>query len=319
MAVRDCVTARRVAPQGNQAGREGIAHPSPADGVPPSGVTDLVLGSAPFACSRVRRLPVNAPLGTGQATVQLSLVNCQFGPRGCPVALSRHDLLRLLESLRSADGLELVREVTERLLQELIEAEATARIGAQWGERTDTRTTSRNGHREETVTTQAGDLELAIPKLRTGSFFPGLLERRRRIGQALYPVVMEAYVHGVSTRSVDGLVKALGSDTGNHVRRHATREAVRHRTPPGDHQAPHQRSSCAPKPGGTPQVIRTHPYDRGHTAMPDPEAPLPPRCRLTSRDEMVTSRPDGVPLMGTSCRLSAPVPLEPWGPPALSS
>lgn len=88
MAVRDCVTAHRVAPQGNQAGREGIAHPSPADGVPPSGVTDLVLGSAPFACSRVRRLPVNAPLGTGQATVQLSLVNCQFGPRGarwpCP-------------------------------------------------------------------------------------------------------------------------------------------------------------------------------------------------------------------------------------------
>jgi transposase-like protein len=65
------------------------------------------------------------------------------------------------------------------------------------------------------VTTQAGDLELAIPKLRAGSFFPSLLERRRRIDQALYyAVVMEAYVHGVSTRSVDDLVKALGSDTG---------------------------------------------------------------------------------------------------------
>jgi putative transposase len=130
------------------------------------------------------------------------------------VALSQHDLLRLLESLRSADGLELVREVAERLLQELIEAEATARIGAEWGERTDTRTTWRNGHREKTVTTQAGGLELAIPKLRAGSFFPSLLERRRRIDQALYAVVMEAYVHGVSTRSVDDLVKALGSDTG---------------------------------------------------------------------------------------------------------
>jgi transposase-like protein len=130
------------------------------------------------------------------------------------VALSRHDLLRLLESLRSADGLELVREVAERLLQELIEAEATARIGAEWGERTGTRTTWRNGHREKTVTTQAGDLELAVPKLRAGSFFPSLLERRRRIDQALYAVVMEAYVHGVSTRSVDDLVKALGSDTG---------------------------------------------------------------------------------------------------------
>lgn len=62
--------------------------------------------------------------------------------------------------------------------------------------------------------TQAAVLELAIPELRTGSFFPSLLERRRRIDQALYAVVMEAYVHGISTRSVDDLVKALGSDTG---------------------------------------------------------------------------------------------------------
>ncbi|MER6218870.1 IS256 family transposase [Streptomyces sp. NPDC001674] len=93
-------------------------------------------------------------------------------------------------------------------------ADTTARIGAEWGERTETRTAWRNGHREKTMTTQAGDLELAIPKLRAGSFFPSLLEHRRRIDQALYAVVMEAYVHGVSTRSVDDLVHALGSDTG---------------------------------------------------------------------------------------------------------
>lgn len=130
------------------------------------------------------------------------------------MALSQHDLLRLLESLRSADGLELVREVAERLLQELIEAEATAQIGAEWNEHASTRTGYRNGHREKTVTTQAGDLELAIPKLRAGTFFPSLLERRRRIDQALYAVIMEAYVHGGSTRNVDDLVKALGSDTG---------------------------------------------------------------------------------------------------------
>jgi putative transposase len=142
------------------------------------------------------------------------LVNGQFDLGRCTVALSQHDLLRLLESLRSADGLELVREVAERLLQELIETEASAKIGAERGEHTDTRTTWRNGHREKTVTTQAGGLELAIPKLRAGSFFPSLLERRRRIDQALYAVIMEAYVHGVSTRSVDDLVKALGSDTG---------------------------------------------------------------------------------------------------------
>ncbi|GAA4998446.1 IS256-like element IS1553 family transposase [Yinghuangia aomiensis] len=130
------------------------------------------------------------------------------------MALSQHDLLRLLESLRSADGLELVRSVAERMLQELIEAEAAAQIGAEWGERTEARTGYRNGHRDKTLTTPAGDLELAIPKLRAGSFFPSLLERRRRIDQALYAVVMEAYVHGVSTRSVDDLVRALGSDTG---------------------------------------------------------------------------------------------------------
>ncbi|MEV0692537.1 transposase [Streptomyces sp. NPDC050388] len=64
------------------------------------------------------------------------------------------------------------------------------------------------------LTTQAGDLDPAIPKVRTGSFFPSLLERRRRIDQALYAVILEAYAHGVSTRSVDDLVKALGSDTG---------------------------------------------------------------------------------------------------------
>ncbi|MGA5703043.1 IS256 family transposase [Peterkaempfera bronchialis] len=130
------------------------------------------------------------------------------------MALSQHDLLRLLESLRSADGLELVRGVAERMLQELIEAETTARIGAEWNEHTDSRTAFRNGHRDKTLSTQAGDLELGIPKLRSGSFFPVLLERRRRIDQALYAVIMEAYVHGVSTRSVDDLVKALGADTG---------------------------------------------------------------------------------------------------------
>ncbi len=130
------------------------------------------------------------------------------------MALSQSDLLRLMESLRSAEGVELIRALARRILQELIEAEATARIGAEPGEHTDTRVTWRNGHRGKTLTTQAGDLDLAIPKVRTGSFFPSLLERRRRIDQALYAVIMEAYVHGVSTRSVDDLVKALGADTG---------------------------------------------------------------------------------------------------------
>jgi transposase-like protein len=74
--------------------------------------------------------------------------------------------------------------------------------------------TQRNGHRPRLLSTPAGDVELAIPKLREGAFFPSLLERRRRIDRALYAVVMEAYVHGVSTRKVDDLVKALGAASG---------------------------------------------------------------------------------------------------------
>ncbi|WP_374684270.1 transposase [Streptomyces sp. ODS05-4] len=69
------------------------------------------------------------------------------------------------------------------------EAEATAHIGAEPGEHTATRMTKRNGHREKVLTTHAGDLDLAMPKVRTGSFFPSLLERRRRIDQALYAVI----------------------------------------------------------------------------------------------------------------------------------
>ena len=98
--------------------------------------------------------------------------------------------------------------------KELIEAEATERIGAGRYERTPARVNERNGTRPRLVTTKAGDVELRIPKLRKGSFFPAILEPRRRINQALYAVVMEAYVHGVSSRSVHDLVEAMGADTG---------------------------------------------------------------------------------------------------------
>ena len=100
------------------------------------------------------------------------------------------------------------------VLQELIEVEATEQIGAARYERSDTRVTERNGSRPRLLTTQAGDVGLRIPKLRTCNFFPSILEPRRRIDQALYAVVMEAYVNGVSTRSVDDLVDALGAPSG---------------------------------------------------------------------------------------------------------
>jgi transposase-like protein len=107
-----------------------------------------------------------------------------------------------------------LRDIVAAALQELIEAELTATIGAASGERTPERTAQRNGHRPKLVSTPAGDVEVGIPKLRQGSFFPELLEPRRRIDKALWAVIMTAYVTGTSTRKVDDLVKALGCDSG---------------------------------------------------------------------------------------------------------
>jgi len=130
------------------------------------------------------------------------------------MAMDQSALLELLGALKDTEVGDRIRAATEHLYQELIDAEATAVIGAGPWQRTAERTAQRNGTRPRTLTTTAGDLDLRIPKLRTGSFFPSLLERRRRVDQALFAVVMEAYLHGVSTRKVDDLVKALGADTG---------------------------------------------------------------------------------------------------------
>ena len=123
-------------------------------------------------------------------------------------------MLELLDALKGAGVDDRVRIAAQSMYQALIDAEAEGVIGAGFWERTEGRTAIRNGSRRLLLSTTAGDLELRIPKLRTGSFFPSLLERRRRIDQALFAVVMEAYLHGVSTRKVDDLVEALGADTG---------------------------------------------------------------------------------------------------------
>ena len=114
------------------------------------------------------------------------------------MALSQSVASELLEAFRAGEGVDLIRESVRLVMQELIEAETTERIGAGRYERTDTRVTERNGVRPRLLATQAGDVELRIPKLRKGSFFPVILQPRRRIDQALYAVVMEAYVNGVS-------------------------------------------------------------------------------------------------------------------------
>src|ERR1041384_3145780 len=94
--------------------------------------------------------------------------------------------------------------------QRLMELEVEGKTGAAYGEKTPERLAQRNGYRDRSWETRAGTVELRIPKLRKGSYFPGFLEPRRMAEKALAAVVQEAYVHGVSTRSVDDLVKAMG-------------------------------------------------------------------------------------------------------------
>jgi putative transposase len=131
------------------------------------------------------------------------------------MALDNAALLEVLEAMQGAGVEDRVRTAAQTIYQALLDAEFTAFLGAGPWERTEERVGQRNGTRARTLSTTAGDLELRIGKVRSGkSFFPSLLERRRRVDQALFAVVMEAYLHGVSTRKVDDLVKALGADSG---------------------------------------------------------------------------------------------------------
>ena len=118
------------------------------------------------------------------------------------------DLLELLRK-RGMDGdVDLLREALRVLVDGIMDAEVSAQIGAQHGERSPERVTYRN----RTWDTRVGTMELHIPKLREGSYFPSLLEPRRRSEKALLSVIQQAYVEGVSTRRVDDLIKALGCD-----------------------------------------------------------------------------------------------------------
>ena len=101
------------------------------------------------------------------------------------MALSQSALSELLDAIRAGGSVDVMREAMTFVLQELIELEASQAIGADRYERTDERTTHRNGSRGRLLSTKAGDVELRIPKFRAGSFFPALLEPRRRIDRAL--------------------------------------------------------------------------------------------------------------------------------------
>jgi putative transposase len=109
------------------------------------------------------------------------------------------------------EHVDVLREALELLVRELMEAEVSELVGAELGERRpEDRATHRNGYRARRWDTRAGEIELQIPKLRQGSYFPGFLKPRKRSEQALVSVVQQAYVCGVSTRRVDQLVESLG-------------------------------------------------------------------------------------------------------------
>jgi putative transposase len=120
------------------------------------------------------------------------------------------EIMNLRTLLEKSSDADLLREMIGFTAQRLMELEVEGKTGAAYGEKSAERLVQRNGYRDRLWQTRAGTVELHIPKLRKGSYFPAFLEPRRLAEKALAAVVQEAYVHGVSTRSVDDLVKAMG-------------------------------------------------------------------------------------------------------------
>jgi transposase-like protein len=120
------------------------------------------------------------------------------------------DRMALIEALQQADDGNFLRSLAETVLQILMEADVEGMIGAGRYERSGERSTWRNGYRDRTLDTRLGQLNLRIPKLRSGSYFPPFLEARKTTEKALVSVIQEAWIAGVSTRKVDDLVQAMG-------------------------------------------------------------------------------------------------------------
>ena len=120
------------------------------------------------------------------------------------------DTMPLLDALLKRGGGDFMKNLAEEVLARLMAYDVEGQIGAGRFERSEARTTQRNGYRPRAFDTRLGTLELKIPKLRKGSYFPAFLEPRRTTEQALVAVIQEAWIKGVSTRKVDDLVQAMG-------------------------------------------------------------------------------------------------------------
>ena len=123
------------------------------------------------------------------------------------------DPARVLGNLLADASPDLMRHLLQTMINALLSADADAVVGAEWGQASPERTAQRNGYRHRPLDTRAGTIDVAVPKLRSGTYFPEwLLERRKRAESALITVIADCYLAGVSTRRMDKLVKTLGID-----------------------------------------------------------------------------------------------------------
>jgi putative transposase len=145
--------------------------------------------------------------------VVIASLRLEFGLRHLtltPETTMTDERMALIELIEKGGDADLIRDMLAFAAERLMNLEVEALTGAPTGVRSPDRLTHRNGYRERAWDTRAGRIDLAIPKLRKGSYFPAFLEPRRTAEKALTAVIQEAYVHGISTRSVDDLVKAMG-------------------------------------------------------------------------------------------------------------
>ena len=148
--------------------------------------------------------------GVSVATGLIGKVEVSSFPTTEELTPMTDDRLPLAELLAKTGDGDFLRVVAENVLQIIMEADVDGLIGAGRHERSGDRTTWRNGYRERTLDTRVGTLNLKIPKLRAGAYFPGFLEPRKTVEKALVAVIQEAWIAGVSTRRVDELVQAMG-------------------------------------------------------------------------------------------------------------